>query len=202
MATGVHIMDDQNHVHCRNRISWSAIVIGALVGVGLGFLLNLFGVTIGLSAFSMSNEGAGTLAVGGLLGLIISTIIAMFMSGFTAGYLGRLFVPRRNLGVVYGFATWSLALILTALVTTYVGSYVNSYTTTVTRNTIVVTQEQPATQNTDRASRKDQQIASVTPKEITGGIAVGTFIVFALFFIGALSSCFGAHYGMSCRSED
>ena len=77
MATQVQ-NDHQHDHHCNKRISWSAILTGALVGVGLSFLLNLFGVAIGLSAFSMGDHGPASLAIGGLLGLIASTIIAMY----------------------------------------------------------------------------------------------------------------------------
>jgi len=57
--------------HVYKRISWTAIFVGAIVAVGLSFLLNLFGIAIGLSAFTLSTDGASVLAVGGLVGMII-----------------------------------------------------------------------------------------------------------------------------------
>jgi hypothetical protein len=179
------------------RISWSAIVTGALIGVGLSFLLNLFGVAIGLSAFSMSEEGASSLALGGLIGLIVSTIIAMFFAGFTAGHLGRLYVPKRNMSMAYGFTTWSVSIILSALLTTHVGGYVNAYSNNVTRQGVVVVDE-----SSSNVSHKAAKMSAVTPKEISGGIALGAFIVFGLFFVGAVSSCIGARFGMSCREDN
>lgn len=203
MATGVNMMDDQSHMHCRTRISWSAIITGALMGMGLSFLLNLFGVTIGLSAFSMSNEGPASLAVGGLLGLIISTIVAFFVGGFTAGHLGRLYVPKRNMGITYGFTTWTVTLVLSAVITTHVGHYVDHYKSSVTNNTLILATDEPSkTASTPAAEEKQQKMMEATSKEISGGMAIGTFIVFMLFFLGALSSCVGAHYGMSCRKEN
>lgn len=204
MTTSVNCTDDQKHGHCPTRISWSAILTGALIGVGLSFLLNLFGVTIGLSAFSMTEQGVGALAIGGLLGLIISTIASMFFGGFAAGYLGRLYVPKRNLGIVYGFTTWTAIILLSAVITTYIGSYVDTYTSVVTRNMVVATHEAPASSEKTHATSNEklQPVATVNPKDLTSGMAVGAFIVFALFFIGALSSCLGAHYGMSCRSKE
>ena len=205
MTTSVNCTIDPSHIHCSKRISWSAIATGAIIGVGLSFLLNLFGMTIGLSAFSMTEQGVGSLAIGGLLGLIISTIVSFFFGGFAAGYLGRLYVPKRNLGIVYGFTTWSVTLLLSAVVTTYVGTYVDSYTSVVTRNMVVATQEAPAASANASDKQKmstEQKIATVNPKDLTSGMAVGAFIVFALFFVGAFSSCLGAHYGMSCRSDE
>ena len=204
MTTKVATVDEHAHLHCPTRISWSAIVTGAFIGVGLSFLLNLFGVTIGLSAFSMTDQGVGSLAIGGLLGLIISAIASMFFGGFAAGYLGRLYVPKRNLGMLYGFTTWTVSIIISAVLTTYVGTYVDSYTSKITRNNVVVIQEKPdTTKISDSSSKENQQKAeSITPQEVSGGMAVGAFIVFALFFISAFSSCLGAHYGMSCRSDE
>lgn len=197
-------LDDQYHHHCHKRISWSAILTGALVGVGLSFLLNLFGVAIGLSAFSMSEHGAASLAIGGLLGLMLSTIIAMYFAGFASGYVGRFYVPKRNMGTLYGFTTWSVAVVLTALLTTHVGSYVDTYSTSVTHNSVMVTpaKSMPVKMTHASAHEEKQQIIEVSSKEATGGMAIGAFIVFALFFVGALASCFGAHHGMSCRSKE
>ncbi|MBA2650910.1 MAG: hypothetical protein H0U73_01370, partial [Tatlockia sp.] len=39
------------------KISWSAIFSGALIGLGLGFLLQLFGIAIGLSAYHSTSAG-------------------------------------------------------------------------------------------------------------------------------------------------
>lgn len=188
------------------RISWSAILTGALVGVGFSFLLNLFGVAIGLSAFSMGDQGVMSLAIGGLFGIIVSTIIAMFFAGFTSGYIGRLYVPGRNMAGIYGFSTWIVAIILTAVLTTHLGSYIESYSTSVTRSTVIITQDKTAEAMTSKSHASSHEehhkIANITPKEVTGGIAIGAFIVFAMFFIGALSSCVGARFGMRCTSED
>lgn len=67
---------------------WTAVIAGALVGLGIGFLLNLFGAAIGLSAYKM-NQSEAVLAIGGVIGLLIGVIVAMGASGFVAGYLGR-----------------------------------------------------------------------------------------------------------------
>ena len=105
------------------RMSWTAIFVGALVGAGLGFLLNLFGIAIGLSILTQK-DGAAALAVGGLLGFLIAVITSMVVAGYTAGYLGRTYCPKRNLGVLYGFTTWGVALILTAAVASHINHYV------------------------------------------------------------------------------
>jgi len=167
------------------RISWSAIFIGAIVGVGLMFLLNLFGLAIGLSAVSASTGGAYVLATGGLLGIIISIVASTLVAGYAAGYLGRFHCPKRNLGIVYGFASWTVALILTAVIATHLTAYITAYTNAISHSAFVST-----------ASTEVK--ATVSPS----GLAWGAFSVFVLFFIGAFSSCLGACLGMHCRRED
>ena len=113
------------HLHCHwKRLSWTAVIVGALVGVGLTFLLALFSAAIGLSAFSMDSTGATTLAVGGFIGVVIGILVSMFLAGWVAGYLGRPYAMGRNLGVLYGFTAWCLALLLTASFAGPIGRYV------------------------------------------------------------------------------
>jgi uncharacterized membrane-anchored protein YitT (DUF2179 family) len=40
------VTDTGNNLHLIHRICWSAIFAGAFVGLGLGFLLQLYGVPI------------------------------------------------------------------------------------------------------------------------------------------------------------
>ncbi|KTD22872.1 Uncharacterised protein [Legionella lansingensis] len=184
------------------RISWSAIFIGALVGVGLSFLLNLFGVAIGLSAYSVNN-GSTTLAVGGLIGIIIGIIAAMLVAGYAAGYLGRGYCPQRNLGILYGFATWTVALLLSAVVTAHFSQYVQGYTRAVT-NTVVVPDNSVSTPSvtvepkSEDETTQSQVNVKVTPEQLTWA----SFIIFVLFFIGAFATCVGACWGMSCKRID
>ena len=64
------------------RMSWTAIFVGALIGTGLGFLLHLFGIAIGLSAFSLTPDGATAVAIGGIVGMLIGVIASMLAAGY------------------------------------------------------------------------------------------------------------------------
>lgn len=200
---------DHTHTHdhmcCKKRLSWSAIIAGALVGIGLSFLLNLFSIAIGLSIFNTATEGAVTLAIGGFIGVIIGTIVPMFFAGFTAGYLGRPHCARRNLGVLYGFTAWCLALILTALFTTHMGHYVSSYGNFVSNpSAVVVTSDSGSAGVTTSPATPAPQSAVmvIDAQRAANGLAMGTFLIFVLFSIGALSSAIGGHCGMRCCRED
>ena len=194
-------------ITCSYRICWSAIFCGALVGLGLGFLLHLYGSAISLSAYSSSPSGASVIAMGGFLGLLVGTIASMMTAGFVAGYLGRYHYYHVSGGIIYGFITWSLSLFMSVLLAGAVMQYVSTYThglrNTVVENTpkVQITDEQvndnnlpiPTHQNTSKETSK-----VVTPTEL----AWSGWIVFILFFVGALSSCIGAILGMNCKKEE
>ena len=202
----------ENHCNCSHsncncshskRISWSAILVGALVGVGLGFLLNIFSVAIGLSAFTLGPDGAVIVALGGLIGIVLGLFVSMLVAGYTAGYLGRLYCPLRNLGIVYGFTTWTVTLLLSAVVTAHMSTYVTTYANTVSNSTVIVSTNQsntPTTVTTKSNSEGTQKAVKIntTPKTL----AWGAFSIFALLFIGAFASCVGACWGMRCCRKD
>ncbi|MDI1351957.1 MAG: hypothetical protein PSV35_04180 [bacterium] len=199
------------HDHCTiysfKRISWTAILIGAIVGVGLSFLLNLFGLAIGLSAFSAGTMGATTIAIGGVIGLIIGLIASMLLAGYAAGYLGRFYCPMRNLGILYGFTTWTLALILSTIVTTNMSQYVCWYSRNILGTNLIISAHKSnnaaitaTTEHTNNNKGGSEKVTAVNVTPIT--MATGAYIVFILFFIGALSSCIGACWAMTCKRED
>lgn len=185
------------------RISWSAILVGALVGVGLSFLLNLFGIAIGLSAYTTTGNGATVLAIGGLIGIIIGIIAAMFVAGFTAGYLGRLYCPTQKMGILYGFATWTVALILSAFIAGHFSHHVNAYTNAVVTHSTAATNQQPAAAVTVATPAENKPAAVKVDAAVTSDqLAWSAAIVFALFFIGALAACLGGCWGMCCKRDD
>lgn len=203
-----------------HRISWSAIIIGALVGTGLGFLLNLFGMAIGLSAFSAPTQGGAlTFAIGGFLGLVIAVIAGMLAAGYAAGFIGRLCCPHKNLGILYGFATWTLTLLISALLAGSVSHYISAYAHSaanqvLSSNASLVSPElgesikntpKPAAQSnakTDAAVNKQLNSKPGNPLHLSDAAWMAC-IAFILFFIGAISSCLGAIWAMCrCKKDD
>lgn len=193
-------------INCSYKICWSAIFAGAFIGLGLGFLLHLYSGAISLSAYSSSQSGASVIAIGGFLGLLIGTIVSMIAAGFVSGYLGRYHYCHISGGIIYGFITWSLALIMSVLLAGAMMQYISMYTyglqNPVVQNTpkVEITNQDtdsnvpvPTHQNTTKENAK-----KVTPTDL----AWSGWIVFILFFIGALSSCIGAIWGMHCKREE
>jgi hypothetical protein len=192
---------EHSHMGAVKWFSWTAVLIGALVGIGITFLLHLFSIAITLSAFTVNNTtGETTIAIGGLIGIMIGVIAAMFTAGWIAGYLGRTYCCKRHLGALYGFTTWCLALLLSILIASYVGRYVTSYTNFIS-NPTVITSTKPFIKIDTMSTSSSTEMMIDTQKSAKTS-AINAFIVFVLFFLSALASCFGGHFGMCYRKDE
>ena len=205
--------DCNTETNCeKSRVCWSAVFAGAIVAIGLSFLLNLFSMAISLSFVSTTKEGLATLAIGGFIGMAIGIVAAMFAAGFTAGYLGQKHCTKRNLGCLYGFCAWCLALILTVLLATNMSRYVNFYTDFSRNPTMVVdtsvsrTQINAPTTKVNRSavvSTNNATVMDVKTQNAVNNLGTTSLLIFVLFALGALASALGGHCGMNhcCRTE-
>jgi hypothetical protein len=94
----------------RSRVSWEAVVGGAVVAVAVYFVLSLFALAIGLSTVDRVSErtAANTAAI--VSGIIL--LLSVFSGGFVAS---RLTARERPIeGVVYGALVWGALVMLLA----------------------------------------------------------------------------------------
>lgn len=186
-----------------SNVSWTAILVGALVGVGLSFLFNLFNISIGLAAYNTdSTTGLTAFAVGGFIGIVIGAFVSMFAAGWVAGYLGSSRMAGEHnckMDLVYGFTTWTIALVLSVMLTAHMGKFVMSHTKVLTHpnaSAMMMTNDTGTARADD-----DAGTAVAVNKDKTDQLATVAFVTFFLFFLGALASCFGAHCALSCCSR-
>jgi len=172
--------DCKTHTEDCRCLSWKPIIAGALMAIGLSFLLHLFSVAIGLTAFTTDNQGIETLMMGGLVATAFGTVIIMFASGWIAGYLGNRACTKRHLGALYGFLTWVVALIALMLIVDNILHYVIVYS-----HSISGVMEM----STNKAENMMNQHAA-------NSIAMGSYITFILFFLSAFAASLGGHCGM------
>jgi hypothetical protein len=200
-----------NH-YCHSKcIVWGAVIIGTLVAVGLSFLLNLFGIAIGLSAFTTTADGTMSLAIGGFLGMLIGSIIVMFFAGWVTGYLGRTSCYNRHFGALYGLTTWCLALIVTLLLATSINAFISSSSRTMLTPQAAFTKniEGPISSHINVVQQVLSDITSTatgdnktTPAEKEAhGIGLSFALIFIIFFLSAAACCFGGYHGMKPPKE-
>ncbi|RUQ84973.1 hypothetical protein [Legionella septentrionalis] len=115
-------------------VSWSAILAGAIAGVGLNFLLNLLALGLGIVSFSVTWSGRTDFSLLGFLFFCFAAVIAMFLTGWIAGRL----TPAgwaRYWGVLIGFLAWSVLLIFTLMLITNMIQY-SAFHTNFTSNLV------------------------------------------------------------------
>ncbi len=119
-------VNEVNRVYekCR-RISWGSIIGGVVTVLSISFLLSLIGTSMGLFMYDpLDNQpfsGIGT-SIG--IWTVISLLISLAAGGFVAGKLAN-----RD-GIIHGFLTWAVSLIVAVIL----GSMVISSAAKMTSN--------------------------------------------------------------------
>lgn len=194
---------EHDHVCGHHRVSGMAIVIGALVAIGLGFLANILSLAIGLTAFPVSTEGKVAFAATGFVWLVVLAIVTMFIAGWVAGWLGRPLAFKRKLGEIYGFSAWVLALVVTILLANSAGDYLTQRTYMVDRtNPAFQLTNQVTSAVTGQTARSSGGVRANTPEAEAENLGTISFATFFILFIGALSATFGGRVGIRHRRRD
>lgn len=195
------LQNNSTNVCNGKRISWSAIVIGALAMTGLNFLVNVFSASTGLAGFTTNPDGLTSIAVGGFIGMLVGVIVVMFIGGWLAGYLGR-GNGSPCAGIIYGFSAWCLALLITIVTMTQFAQFVsnNLYSMTEQAPGLRVTtgnnSPQVTQQKKDANDSTNDVKTNVNVEKAANNLGNLSFGIFILFLAGAITSGFGGYYGM------
>jgi hypothetical protein len=179
---------------CHHRIYWTAIIVGTIVTFGLCFLLSLLNIGMGLSAFSLDAQTMTNLAIVGYIWLLISSVIILFIGGWVAGRLGAFSGLPRRFGVLYGFTTWSLALILTLAITPSINAYMPS------NMHVVSNSSSREIAHSAPPSGGDTKVI-VNTEKATNTIGKITLATFVIFLLTAIASGLGGYVGMRLLPE-
>ncbi len=119
------------------RVSWGAILAGALITVALTALFGLLGLGIGLGNFDVGDSLSG-IPKSTLLWWAVSTIVATGIGAFVAARFAG--IPRGLTGALHGLAVWAVATLLTLwLATSAVGFALGAASKVVTTTARVTT---------------------------------------------------------------
>lgn len=177
-------------------LSWQAIIAGGVAGVGANFLLNLLSFSIGVTVFTTTTQDILSFSIPCFSLFFISAVMAMFFTGWVAGFLSNTQKPR-NWGMLYGFLAWCVSLIITILIITNAiqfATFHSNFTSRPNQVAIRITSqfpmqlEQPTIKNSKPAAAMNAELA-------TKIISLNGFVTFILFLIGAISSCLGGYLG-------
>ena len=100
------------------RISWGAIIAGAILAAMTQLVLSLLGISIGLGTLDPTTEAdpLSGLATGAGIWLAVTTLLSLLAGGFAAARLAGL--PKRTDGVLHGLVTWGVVTLLAFYLTT------------------------------------------------------------------------------------
>jgi hypothetical protein len=108
------------------RISWGAVIAGAIIVIAIQVTLSVLGVGIGLSTVdpAAGDSPQGTsMGIGAGIWWVISNLIGLVIGGYVAARLSG--APARGDGIIHGVLVWAVTLLITMyLLTTSVGSIV------------------------------------------------------------------------------
>lgn len=98
-----------------NRVSWGAIIAGAVVALTIHVVLAVLGLAIGASVINPLQEANPVegIGIGAGIYFVISAILAVLAGGYVAGALSRI-QERRN-RTLHGLATWALVTLLSVM---------------------------------------------------------------------------------------
>lgn len=108
------------------RISWGAVLAGAVIAIAIHLILSLLGVGIGLSTVDPGAGGtpaASNLGIGAGIWWVLSNLVALVIGGYIAAHLSG--VRGRGDGIIHGVLTWAVTLLVTIwLLTSAVGGLI------------------------------------------------------------------------------
>jgi hypothetical protein len=102
-------------VGVKSRVSWSAILAGAVIALAVYFVLALLFGAIGIS-LTDAGAGVGNVAIGVLIAMICTVILALFVGGWVAAQLTA--GENRQEAVIYGLLTWATVSIVVLFLVT------------------------------------------------------------------------------------
>jgi len=106
-----------------HRISWGAILAGALVAIAIGTALNVLGFGIGLmnvDAQARDTPSAGTFGLVGSLWLLFSNLLGLALGGYVAARLSG--TSDEKDATLHGATVWAVAYLVSAMLVGSVAS--------------------------------------------------------------------------------
>lgn len=120
------------------RVSWGAILAGAVIAIALTALLSLLGLGIGLGSLDIAEgDSAAGAPKATLIWWAITSIVATGIGAFVAARFAG--IPRGITGALHGLAVWAVTTILTLWLATTAIGFALGATASVVKTTAEVT---------------------------------------------------------------
>lgn len=100
----------------RHRVSWGAILAGALVAIVIGTTLNILGAGIGFTtvdAQAHDSPMASTMGIAGAIWLLVANLLGLAIGGYVAARLSG--TADRGDATLHGAAVWATSYLVSAM---------------------------------------------------------------------------------------
>lgn len=187
---------------CCCGISWSAIISGSVVGIGLCFLFHLLTSGIGLTSMTQTVGGTQVLVAAVLLWLYLGNYLIFFISGWVTGKLARRHCSHACTGLLYGFMAWAVALIISMALFAQVSSqntieiFPSMNSVTLENRTLGARASGAAAVVPPESANKKAVIVDHNTQDVIQKVGVVNLAIFLVFFSGALGGAIGGYYAL------
>lgn len=100
----------------RSRISWGAVIAGAIVAVTIGLMLHALGAGIGattIDAAARDTPTASGFGIGAAVWMLVSNLIGLAVGGYVAARLSG--TADNTDGTLHGLAVWGTTFLISAV---------------------------------------------------------------------------------------
>ncbi|MFC0387594.1 hypothetical protein [Muricoccus vinaceus] len=99
-----------------SRISWGAVIAGAVVALTIGLMLNALGAGIGattVDAAARDTPSASSFGIGAAIWVLVSNLIGLAVGGYVAARLSG--TSDNTDGTLHGLAVWGTTFLISAV---------------------------------------------------------------------------------------
>ena len=104
MAAGEGPVKVEDVAGVRSRISWPAVLAGAVIAVAANMVFTMFFAAIGLSLTETDVRG-NAIGVGALIAVLLGMLASLFLGGWVSAQLTAGETERES--ILYGILTWA-----------------------------------------------------------------------------------------------
>lgn len=98
-----------------SRVSWGALIAGALIAVSIGTALNVLGLAVGattVDAVAGETPTAGTIGMSAGIWLLVANLIGLGVGGYVAARLAG--IPNATDAALHGLGVWAIGFLVSA----------------------------------------------------------------------------------------
>jgi hypothetical protein len=139
---------------------------------------------------------ARTFEFTGYIVMVLAVMVAMFFSGWVAGFIGRPAATRYLHGILYGLLSWCLALILSFMLVSDISQFMSYQYRSLTNANVasIAMISSPLAENAyNRAETPIRNMIERGQVLRDENVAKTVFLLFLISFAGLLSACFGGY---------